>query len=297
MPLNLRQVELFLCVARELHFTNAARRLNMAQPALSRAIRSLEQELGVRLLHRNTRLVELTQAGRVFQTESQAGVDRLARAVSSARSAADGEIGSLTIGYMDFALEGLFPRLLKEFRSCFPGVSVRARSSCTQRIARDLRNREIDLGFVVGPVAQAGLASLSVQADRYVAVLPDSHPLAARPEISLRDLSGEPMIMGRRETWAPYPQRLEALCRAAGFIPEIIQEADSKEGILAFVAAGMGVTIYVDRAFTHDPPGIVIRPLTGLSESVTTDLAWRAEDENPIVRHFVALTRDMADDA
>ena len=106
MTASIRNIRLFLAVARELHFSGAAKRMNIAQPALSRAIRALEDEIGVELFKRSTRKVELTEAGRLFQREANKAMDHLDLAFERARKAAAGEAGTLTIGYMDFAIEG-----------------------------------------------------------------------------------------------------------------------------------------------------------------------------------------------
>lgn len=294
MALNLRHLELFLEAAQDLHFSNTAQRLGIAQPAMSRAIRSLEQELGVPLFARNSRKVELTAAGRLLQVESQEGLDQLVRAVRSARAAARGEYGVLRIGYMDFALEGVFPEILKEFRSRHPGISVVAKASYTEQIEADLRARRIDVGFLMGPVEDPKLAHLPVQNDAFVVVFPDTHPLSRKAKIRLTDLAGEPLIMGRRETWAPYVRSVEALCRKAGFAPNIVQEADTTEGIFAFIASGMGSTIYVERAFNYNPPGIVIRRLRDVSTKITSEVAWRPEGDDPVVRNFISLTEEIS---
>lgn len=293
MVLNLRRIEVFLAVARDLHFTKAAQRLNLAQPAVSRAIGSLEADLGVPLLERSTRNVELTQAGRLFRAECREALDRLERAVRQARAAGQGEAGVLRIGYMEFALAGVLPRVLKAFRSRHPGVTVEPRWSGTDRIQAELRSGEIDVGFVIGPVEQPGLASLPVQNDRFVAVLPDSHPLAGKAEVRLSDLADEPMIMGRRDLWAPYLRRVEALCHKAGFALNVVQEAENTDSIFAFVAAGMGATIHVERARGHHPPGIAIRHLADVQQTIRTEATWRAGDDSPLVRRFVAVIGDV----
>jgi DNA-binding transcriptional LysR family regulator len=219
-------------------------------------------------------------------------MDHLDRAVGNARRAAAGEAGTLSIGYMDFAIEGEFPILLREYRTRYPAVSVEARASFTERIVDDLLNRKIDVGFVLGPVASDELASISVQNDRLVAVVPDTHALASRTGIRLSELAGEPLVMGRRESWAPYVERIEALCREAGFSPRVVQEADTTESILAFVASGLGSTLHVARAFQYDPPGIRVLPLNDVAATISTEVAWRADEETNLVKNFIAICHE-----
>lgn len=295
MTMSFRNVRLFLAVAQEMHFSSAARRMNIAQPALSRAIRALERDLGTDLFRRSTRKVELTQAGRLFRQDAQKAVDHLELAVRGARKAAAGEAGALAIGYMDFAIEGGFPKILRAFRSRYPAVTVEAKASFTERIIDDLRDRKTDVGFVVGPVAHAGLATFTVQNDRFVAVVPEAHPLASRSGVRLRDFAGEPLVLGRRESWLPYLRRVEALCQEAGFTPRVVQEADTTESIFAFVASGIGATLYVERAFNYAPPGIRVLPLEDVQATIATEVAWRVDERSAAVRNFVALCKQAAE--
>jgi DNA-binding transcriptional LysR family regulator len=289
MPLNLRHIEIFLDLADSLHFSNTAKRLKVPQPAVSRAITSLETELGVELFIRHTRSVSLTQAGEVFARQAGIASERFDRAVRMAIAAAEGRAGSLTIGFMEFAVEGAFPDLLKRFSMLYPQVSVRTLSSYTDRIIDDIEQDEIDIGFVVGPVARPGITAKTVQKDRFVAVLTKSHRLAGRDSVSLADLAGEAFVLGRRDTWGPYRERVDAICRRAGFRPRIVQEADWAESILAFVGAGLGISIYVERAFRLSPPGVCVKHLEDVDETVTTEMIWRAENRESLVENFTRL--------
>lgn len=291
--LNLRHLKLFLAVAEDLHFSNAAKRMGVAEPAVSRAIRALEQELDVALFNRNSRNVKLTSAGRMLQIEGAGVLDQLTRAVRTTHAAAQGEHGVLRIGYMDFALEGAFPRILKEFRARHAGVAVIARASHTEQILADLQGRHVDVGFLIGPVEDPEIESRTLHDDTFVVVVSDTHRYAEQRDVCLTDLADEPLIMGRRETWAPYLRSVEALCLKAGFAPNIVQEADTTEGIFAFVAAGMGSTIYVERAFSRNPPGTVVKRLRDVSSMIASDLAWRRDHDNPLIRNFIALSEDM----
>jgi DNA-binding transcriptional LysR family regulator len=293
MAMNFRNVRLFLAVAQDMHFSNAARRMNIAQPALSRAIRALESELGTDLFRRSTRKVELTEAGRLFQQDAQKAIDHLDLAMRSARKAAAGDAGTLSIGYMDFAIEGEFPRILREFGSRYPAVSVEAKASFTERIIDDLQDRKIDVGFVVGPVARANLATFNVQNDRFVVVVPETHPLAQRSGVRLRELTDEPLVLGRRESWSPYVTRIEDLCREAGFTPRVVQEADTMESLFAFVASGIGSTLYVERAFNYAPPGIKILPLEDVQATISTEVTWRVDDRCRLVKNFISLCKEL----
>lgn len=293
MALNLRNLRLFLAVAEEMHFSSAARRMHIAQPALSRAIRQLENALGADLFKRSTRKVALTDAGRLFQRHTERALNHLDIGVRRVRETVAGEAGSLHIGYMDFAIEGAFPNLLRAFRSRYPNVHVDAGASFTERIISDLGGGKIDVGFVVGPVREPGVETFTVQNDRFVAVVPQAHPLAHRSAIYLRDLAGEPLVLGRRSRWAPYLERMDAIFREAGFTPRLVQEADTTESIFAFVASGIGCTLYVERAFHYEPPGVRVLALKDVPATVSTEVAWRRDEGNAVTINFVNLCREL----
>ena len=293
MPLTLHQIKFFLTVARNQHFSSAAQQLQVAQPAVSRTIRALEKELGVTLFKRSSRSVELTQEGRLFQSEIEQAANQIDHAVMMVQEAAKGHAGYLRIGYTDFAIEGRIPIILKEFRSRYQHVKLEVRASYTDKMLLDLRENRIDIGFVMGPIESPELSTLLVQNDRFVLVVSDSHPLAETIELRLADLDGEPLILGDREIWAPYLRKVEAICSDAGFVPNVVQEADTIESIFAFVASGMGSSIYVERAFNYNPPGICIRHFQGLDSSISSEMVWRSDNQSLVVRNFVELSTEL----
>jgi DNA-binding transcriptional LysR family regulator len=287
MALNIRQIEIFHEVAKILHFSGAASKLKIPQPAVSRAIRALEKELGTELFNRHTRSVELTQAGSIFRAQSSIGLAQLDRAVSMARAAADGRAGNLRIAFMEFAAEGTFPRLLKRFTTLYPQVSVDTRSSYTEKILDDVEFGLADVGFVVGPARRDGLASRIIQSDRLVALMHKNHRLARRRILSLRDLENEPFVLGRRETWGPFVVKIEELCQNAGYTPRIVQEADWGDSIFAFVNAEIGITIYVERTFSLNPANIVVKPLDDVTDQVITQMIWKTSNPDPVLARFL----------
>jgi DNA-binding transcriptional LysR family regulator len=189
---------------------------------------------------------------------------------------------------MDFAIEGEFPAILRDFRQRYPAVDVISTASFTDRILEDLACGKVDIGFVVGPVAHAELNARPVQWERFAAVVPDGHRLAGKDSIELKELAEEPFILGRAERWAPYIRRVEDLCGRAGFSPNVVQEADTTPSIFAFVGSGMGVTLYVERAFRFNPPGTKVLRLDGVDTAISTEVAWRRDDRRAVVKNFLA---------
>ena len=279
MNIELHHLRYFVAVAEDLHFRRAAERLHIAQPALSRAIKWLESELDATLLLRTTRNVALTEAGRIYLHETRQAL---------AQSAAVGEAGRLSVAYMDFAINGPLPAILNAFRTSHPGVTVDLAHMWTERQREAIVAGDIDIGFLIGPFAAPGIESLTVLSERFVAVLPETHALATRRRISLADLRDEPFILGASQFWGPYRRLVDELCLGAGFTPRVVQEAHNSDGIFGLVAAGMGVSIYVEGARNFSLRGCTVRPFKSLDARIETTAVWRADNPSPVIANFVA---------
>lgn len=297
MSMDLRHFAAFVAVAEALHFRRAAERLHLAQPALSRTIRQLEDHVGAPLLERSTRSVALTRAGAALLPEARAALASAERALASARAAATGTSEPLHITYMDFAINGALPGLLAQLRQAHPALQVTLRHLWTEAQRQALRQREVDLGFLVGPFEAQDISTLVVQRERLCVVLPEGHRLARRRRIAIADLRDEPLVLGNREAWAPFRQVLDHLCQQAGFAPLVVQEAFNSDGIFGLVAAGLGLTVYVDGGIGHRREGTIARPLWPRSASVETVAAWHEHNRSPALAHFLDILRSHASTA
>ena len=261
MKIELRQIRQFLAVAETLNFRRAAEHLALAQPALSRGIQLLEHQLGVSLFRRNNRRVELTPAGAVFVKGCHTLMEDLEETVRQARKAQRGELGTLAIGYTDFAISGVLPHLLDGFRRASPEVDVELTYGSTHQQLDELATRKIDIAFLTSPVAGTDLETLAVQRDRFVAVLPAAHPLAGEAVVDIRALAGEAFIVGVMARWRHFRRHLDALCLKAGFAPQIVQEVYNTEGMFGLISANIGVTIHLECAANYTRSGRIATPL------------------------------------
>ncbi len=287
---DLRHVECLLAVAEHGSFRRAARHLNVAQPALSRTVRNLEEALGVLLVARDRRRVTLTPAGQVF---AEGGARLLAEAAELAHGTArahKGLLGKLRIGYTDFAIAGVLPDIVNAFRTAFPDISATFTPSVTAQQIEALREGRIDAGFLTGPLELPFVETQEVQCDAVVALLPAEHPLAARAAVSLQELAEEPFVVGASEHWAHFLTHVMHLCQVAGFRPKVAQEAANSEAIVGLVAAGIGVTLSIESIARRPRHGVVMRPLAGEPYEISTLLAWRRGGQDPALRHL----RDVA---
>jgi len=294
MGIELRQVRAFAAVGKELHFGRAADILNMAQPALSKMIQHLELEVGVPLVLRTTRRVELTEAGRIFLDEALRIEPLLNRAVESARRAARGIRGELRIAYTDFAINGDLPHFLRDFSSAHPEIHLNLIFMPTTQQHVALLQQSIDIGFMIGDFKHKTTSSLTFDEDDYVALLPSSHPLCAEPSLTLKQLANEPFVMGTGDNWAAFRSRLFAECRSRGFFPDIKLEASNSEGIFGLVVAGIGVTVYSSCVGNLPRAGVEVRPLRDVRSKLPVTAVWDHSNKSQVLDRFVKPLRRSA---
>ncbi|SHH90808.1 LysR family transcriptional regulator [Marivita hallyeonensis] len=293
MRSDLRLVRYFVAVAEELHFRRAADRLGIAQPALSRAIQTLETELGVALFVRSNRNVQITPAGQVFLERSNEILNLMHRATEDVRNAHNGRVGTLRIGYTDFAIAGPLPTLLKDFQERQRQITLKPQHGVTLMQLNRLAEGQLDIGFVTGPVNKNGYEEHPVQTEAFVCVCADSHRLAVRQSIQLAELANEDFVHGSSTDWQHFYDFLIPLCRRAGFTPRIVQEAFNTAGIFGLVSCGMGVTVLTEKVCCGLPPGLVIIPIEDVTERLTTTAIWRRDHMVGPTRHFVEYLRGL----
>ena len=289
---ELRHLRYFVAVAEELHFGRAAARLNVAQPGLSQQIQALEQALGVPLFERTSRRVELTAAGATLLAEGKRALAQTERALDRARRAGRGEIGRLTVASIGSATYDVVPALLREHRRRFPEVELVLREMSTPAQVHALRGGEIDVGFLRLPADTHDLVASTVREETMLLMLPESHPLAARDEVPLGALAGEPLILfpaSPRPSWA---DTVITACREAGFEPRVAQEAMESATVVSFVAADVGLALVPQGLRVLVRPGVVCRPV---SPAPITRLAVvrRAGRLPPTVDALLGIVREL----
>ncbi|WP_282608153.1 LysR family transcriptional regulator [Pelagibius sp. Alg239-R121] len=294
MRFGIRHIRHFTAVAEELHFRRAAERLNMAQPALSRSIKHLEGQIGVQLLERTNRSVSLTKAGEVFLEGCHSMLANMEGAVTQARKASIGEIGHLVIGYTDFAISGALPQILQDFRQRYPGITVEPIHHVTMRQLEGLESEKLDFGFITGPFDRPGYHGVVVQDDAYVVIFYEGHPLAKKKSVTLSELADEPFVLGSPNDWQHFHDHLNRHCRAAGFVPKMVQQAYNSEGIFGLIACEMGITVHTECAYNYVRKGLVVRPIRGLDETLKTMAVWKDNERSPARRVFADFLLEQA---
>jgi DNA-binding transcriptional LysR family regulator len=261
--MELRHLRYFVGVAEELNFTRAARRLRVAQPALSRQIQQLEDEVGVKLFDRNHRSVALTAAGKALLEESRAVLAQTQRAIEVAQNTGRIAAGHLNIGYVWGLFHSLVPGHLAAFRTQHPQVTVNLLDITATAQAEALISGELDVGFIgfAYEADAARLAKKCIGTCDFIATLPENHPASRKGKVPLAALASDFFIAISKATYPGAARYIHDSCERAGFRPRILHIADRGFTIPGLVAANCGVALVPEplRALPH--PGVVFRPL------------------------------------
>lgn len=280
--MELRHLRYFAAVADTCHFGRAAERLHMAQPALSQAIRQLEDELGASLFTRTTRQVQLTPAGEYLLEEARRVLRSVDESVSGVRRVAAGREGLARVGFTGTAAFARLPLIARTLQRELPAVALEVHADLlTPEQCDRLREGALDLGVLRPPATGAGLTVRTIEVEPLILAVPEDHRLAVEPEVSVRDLSTEPFVLYSHRDSAVNDAVMRA-CHAAGFAPRREHDAPGTAVLLALVAAGLGVALLPASARALPLDGVVFRDVTDAG-SVELALAWR-DEPGPLVR-------------
>jgi LysR family transcriptional activator of glutamate synthase operon len=293
--MELRQLRYLVALADELHFTRAAAREHVAQPALSQQIRRLEAEIGLPLVHRTTRRVSLTPAGELLVARARRALAELEAAQAELQSLAGVQTGHLRIGALHTMLPVDLSLLLARFYEDHPGVELTVREQSSEELAEMLRVDEIDLAFlsVTERVESHRLELLPLLHEELVAVLPPTHALARRRRVRLNELADDSFVSYREG--ARLRELLEIAAREAGFEARVALESNESRRIRSLVSRGLGVAI-LPRSDAEEA-GALVAVAALVEPSLTRDvtLAWRAERTlSPAAAVFRDLVRTHA---
>jgi DNA-binding transcriptional LysR family regulator len=290
--MELRHMRYFVAVAEERSFTRAAARLHLAQPSLSRQIRSLEDELGVPLLHRGKGGLTLTAAGNEYLAQARRILADSDAAVRVTQAAGRSEHRQLLVGTVEPLMSsGLLAAILKNFSGSHPDIRVDLRELFSVDQLRLIAGGELDAGFVYRPPKDPSVFDgFVVLENDHVAALPAGHRLTRKHKLCLKDLADEPFVQFSRQLW---PERVDAIsrkCVEAGFTMRIVQEAQRLHTLLEFVAQGIGVAILPD-PLSHDSDRVVFKKLEDFNLAANLQLVWLRENDSTLLKQFVTAAR------
>lgn len=286
--LPLAQLHAFVVLAEELHFGHAATRLGIAQPPLSQQIRRLEEKVGHALFDRAPGRVALTPAGRELLPAARNALAGLADGLAAARAVGSGLAGSLRIGFAASLALTVLPGLLRTFRDRFSDVHLDIHEMTTAPQIAALHERSIDIGLLREPPAdEPELGFKTVLTEPFVAVLPSAHPLAAHRTIRVEQLAGSPFVLLPRAVGPRLHDRIIDLCAEAGFTPQVAQRAVEWQTVCALVGAGLGVSLAPESIRRIRLEEVAFRTITPATARTRVAVAWRVDDQNPLVARFL----------
>ena len=238
MDTTLQRLRYFVAVADELNFTRAASRLHVSQPSLSSQVRALERDIGVELLRRTTRRVELTEAGHAMLEDSRRILESLEEARTRARRIADASAGTLRLAYTATVGYQALPLILDELDALHPDLTVSARREWSTQVLDGIRSGEIDLGLVRAFRQTRGIVGETIRLERLAVIASVHHPLADREQVGIADLAGETFVLVPHQLAPGFHDLVVGLCRRAGFEPGAIAPAapDTREPLLAHLS-------------------------------------------------------------
>ena len=289
--MELRQLRHFVVLAEEMHFGRAAKRLFMTQPALSNSLMRLEEEMQVRLFERDSKAMSITVVGRAMLQRAQEIVSLTEKLEQFGRSMAAGRAGMIEIGFTGTLLYRGLADILNRFSAAFPEIDLSVREISSQVQIDMLRSGRLDAAFINSPVPPAGLSSLALFEERFVACLPDRHPLAGKRQIDVKELRDDVFVMFSRDPSPAYYDHVMSICAAAGFQPKVRIGAGQVLSIVALVASGLGVSLVPESVAKAGIAGAAYVPLRGVERQPSAFLTWNAQRDVPGLEALIDTVR------
>jgi DNA-binding transcriptional LysR family regulator len=287
--MELRQLRYFVSVAEHLNFTEAAKQLFIAQPAVSQQIASLEKSIGLKLFIRDKHSVQLTPAGKVFLDDAIEILSRSEEAIKKAKKAEIGEVGQLSIGFLNAPVKNFLPGLVKEFRRKYPHIQISLNHYQTGQIVERLRNAEDDIAFTMSFRSQdiAEWENKTLFSQPYCVFMNQEHPLAGKDCIPISDLVDEPFVMlDRKESPQGY-DHLFTLFANHGFLPNIAVQTTRIETVLMIVEAGLGIAVLPKHLLVYANPTLRYMEIAEWNHTVDIVVAWKKANLNPSIPLFL----------
>ena len=297
--MELRHLRYFVAVGEDQHYGRAAQRLRVAQPALSRQIQDLEEEIGFKLFDRLSRGVKISAAGKLFLEDARRILQQVNEATTRAARVAHGKSGTLRIGFTESASwHGVVPDSFRQFRQQQPEAELQLNPSTSLEQIEAVGSGRLDAGFVYNVFdaskADRELDKVQVGTQNIALAAPKGHPLTKLKKLRLRDMVDASFIwFPRRESPAFYDRLMRECFRGGLKTPRIVQEAVNEATILSLVSHGLGVGFVNGTARWRCPKGVVVLPVSDLNVSLQLALVWRKDNASPLLARFVAGVRDL----
>jgi DNA-binding transcriptional LysR family regulator len=287
--MELRHLRYFQAVAEELSYSRAAKRLRVAQPALSRAVKQLEQLLGANVLERTRHRVRLTPAGAVLLRDTASLLQYVADSIQRVQRTAAGEEGELRLGYIGPPTQPFLGRLLREYRKRYPLVTIHLEERTPERVWEMVAKDRLSAALTRPVLTHEalGLRTIVLREERLGIVVPAPHPLARRRTVPWTALADEPLIVLARREGMGLHDAVIAGCRQAGVIPRLAHTPSLVGTVMIYVEAGAGIGVVTESVVTPTPAlkFVLLKPL----QRVPLVFVWQEDDDSPPVQRFREL--------
>jgi DNA-binding transcriptional LysR family regulator len=296
--MELRHLRYFVAVGEEQHYGRAASKLRVAQPALSRQIQDLEEEMGFKLFERLPRGVKLSAAGKLFLEDAQRILRDVNEAAARAERVARGRSGTLRVGFTENASwQGVVPESFRRFREMRPDAELQLQPAGSLEQLKAIRSGRLAAGFVFNmPKTDPELELLPVAVQHIELAALKRHPLTKLKKVRLRDLTEAPFVwFPRKESPALYDRLMHECFRGGLKSPHIVQEGLDEATILSLVATGLGVGWVLGTARWRCPKSVVILSVVDLNVRLPLSLAWRKDNTSPLLKSFVGEVQRLPD--
>ena len=296
--MELRHLRYFLAVGEALNFTKAAAQLRIAQPALSRQVQDLEDEIGVDLLRRSPRGVTLTAEGKLFLEEVRELLKRAGESVEKVRALARGEYGELHVGYAPSPTVEILPPALAAFQKVVPGVKVLLHDLSSDELIAGLRDGTLELAIMVEPAGEqtTGIEFEVLRTYPLCVGMTRAHPFARLKSVPLAKMAAEPLVGLSRKDYSEYYHMLDRAFAAIGAKPRIAVECDSASSLITEVEAGHGIALVTPNFELIAGKRLLYRPLTGTTEVGSVGIARATKgDLTPAGERFCEILRKTSD--
>jgi LysR family transcriptional regulator, benzoate and cis,cis-muconate-responsive activator of ben and cat genes len=277
--MTINQLQNFLIVAENLNFRKSAENILIAQPALSRQVQQLEEELGAKLFDRSKRQIELTAAGAYFRKEAERLLSQLEQVKLRTGEIHRGEVGTWRIGHASSTMQSILPELLLKLHAALPNVKIALNEVTNRQQFELLTHRELDFGFVPNALIPAQLASRLIYRENFVLFMSENHPLSKKANLTVADFADVDWITPPQQVGMGYVETIQRICQSFGFSPRIAYESPNAASALRLVEAGLGVTMMGKSTTNGIALAVKHIELVDIPQKVQMNLVWLRERE------------------
>ena len=282
--MDVQQIKNFLVLCDTLNFRKAAEQINIVQPALSRQIQLLENEVGALLFNRSRRTVTLTEAGVFFQKEANRILQDLNKTITRAAQLHNGEAGEIRVTHASSAMNTVVPAFLVKVKHTWPNIKTIAQETSNYQQIEMLLARKTDIGIAPNILVPPEMNAKILYKENFVLILPGNHALSKKKFTDLSLLKDETFILPQLSSGSGYVEAILQLCQSFGFKPKVAHESAHSIGVLRLVEAGLGISIEPVSSVRGANMNIKLVELKHLPQKVTMTLFWLKEREEELSR-------------